>query len=111
MLVILSEYISQIPAVAVDGIFGPATRSAVLAAQRYFGLPQTGVVDANTWDTLYDAFSGIETTSLDDGENYPDIRQQTAPKNRYSTTTTMTQYPGSEMRVGSSDPVAQEVVR
>lgn len=111
MLVILSEYISQIPAVAVDGIFGPATRSAVLAAQRYFGLPQTGVVDANTWDTLYDAFSGIETTSLDDGEHFPDIRQQTAPKNRYSTTTTMTQYPGSEMRVGSSDPVAQEVVR
>ena len=60
---------------------------------------------------LYDAFSGIETTSLDDGEHFPDIRQQTAPKNRYSTTTTMTQYPGSEMRVGSSDPVAQEVVR
>ena len=47
MLQVLSKFISTIPYVQVDGIYGPATRSAVIAAQRYFGLPQTGNVAAN----------------------------------------------------------------
>lgn len=36
------------PVGAVDGIFGPATRRAVLAFQDEFGLPTTGEVDAAT---------------------------------------------------------------
>ena len=42
MLAMLSEYIPEIPPVAVDGIYGKATRAAVLAAQRRFRLPETG---------------------------------------------------------------------
>jgi peptidoglycan hydrolase-like protein with peptidoglycan-binding domain len=114
MLSVLSAYIPEIPPIAVDGIFGSATRNAVLAAQRRFGLPQTGEVDAATWDEIYDQFSGIETTSLRGTENFPNTAAtsgQTAPRNRYSRTSTMTQFPGTNLRMGNQDPVRQEVVR
>ena len=100
--------------ITIDGIFGPATRSAVLAAQRRFALPQTGVVDARTWDEIYDQFSGIETVSWRDPEDFPytsAILGQTPPRNRHTRTTTMTQFPGTDLRAGNQDAVRQEVVR
>ena len=114
MLSVLSAYIPEIPEVTVDGIFGPATRNAVIAAQRRFGLPQTGIVNYETWDEIYDQFSGIETTSWRDPENFPytsAIIGNTNPRARYSRTTTMTQFPGSNLRTGNQDPVRQEVPR
>ena len=114
MLSVLSAYIPQIPEVQVDGIFGPATRNAVIAAQQRFGLPQTGVVDFNTWDEIYDQFSGIETTSWRDPEDFPytnAIISGTAPRARYSRTTNMTQFPGNNLSNGNQDPVRQEVIR
>lgn len=71
MLSILSSYISSIPPLTVDGIYGPATRNAVLAVQRRFRLPETGVVDSATWDFIYDQFTGIETTTLRNRETFP----------------------------------------
>ncbi len=71
MLSVLSAYIPGMPPVAVDGIYGSATRAAVLAAQRRFRLTETGAVDSATWDEIYDQFSGIETTSLRSEENFP----------------------------------------
>lgn len=114
MLSVLAAYIPEIPDIAVDGIFGPATRNAVIAAQRRFGLPPTGVVNFETWDEIYDQFSGIEVTSFIDPEKFPytaAILGNTPPRNRYSRTGTMTQYPGNAMSTGSQDPVRQEVVR
>ena len=114
MLSVLSAYIPQIPAVAIDGIFGPATRAAVIAAQQRFGLPQTGVVNAATWDEIYDQFSGIETTSWRDPEDFPytsAIIGNTAPRARYSRSSTMTQFPGNNLASGNQDPVRQEVIR
>ena len=114
MLSTLAAYIPEIPPITIDGIFGPATRSAVLAAQRRFGLPQTGVVDAQTWDEIYDQFSGIETVSWRDPEDFPytsAILGQTPPRNRHTRTTTMTQFPGTDLRAGNQDAVRQEVVR
>jgi len=114
MLSVLSAYIPEIPAVAVDGIFGSATRNAVLAAQQRFGLPQTGVVNFDTWDEIYDQFSGIETTSWRDPADFPytnAIITGTAPRARYSRTTTMTQFPGNNLSSGNQDPVRQEVIR
>ena len=114
MLSVLSAYIPQIPPVTVDGIFGPATRDAVLAAQRRFGLPQTGIVNYNTWDEIYDQFSGIENTTWRDPQDFPytsAILGQTAPRSRYANTTTLTQYPGTPLRTGSQDPVRQEAPR
>ena len=114
MLSVLSAYIPEIPPLTVDGIFGEATRSAVLAAQRRFGLPQTGSVDAATWDEIYDQFSGIENATLRDPQDFPytqAVINQTAPRNRYARSTTMSQFPGNDLRTGDQDPVRQEVVR
>lgn len=111
MLSILSDFISQIPEIQIDGIYGSATRNAVLAAQRYFGLPQTGSVDEATWEEIYDQFSGIENTVLRSEESFPRVSGSTAPRNRYSRTSTFTQFSGSDLRPGQSDPRSQEVVR
>ena len=110
MLSVLAAYINEIPTIAVDGIYGTATENAVLAAQRWFGLPQTGVVDAATWDEIYDQFAGIENTTLRNGEQFPQNAGST-PRTRYSRTTTMTQYPGEDLATGSRDPIRQEAVR
>ena len=114
MLSVLSAYIPQIPPLAIDGIFGPRTRAAVVAAQRLFGLPETGVVDSETWDEIYDQYSGIENISFRDPEDFPYTQaliNQTAPRSRYARTSTMTQFPGTDLTLGSQDPVKQEVVR
>lgn len=133
MLSVLSAYIAQIPPIAVDGIYGQSTRAAVLAAQRRFGLPETGVVDAGTWDEIYDQFSGIETTSLRSKELFPTTSEntvttgtvrpvgsfrrsatttsQSVTRTHYGRTTTLTQFPGRDLSMGSQDPVRQEVIR
>ena len=114
MLSVLADYIPEIPDIRVDGIFGPATRNAVIAAQRRFSLPQTGVVNYDTWNEIYDQYAGIETTSWRDPEDFPytsAIINQSTPRNRYSRTTTLTQFPGSNLSNGNQDPVRQEVIR
>lgn len=113
MLSVMSEFIPQIPEVEIDGIFGPATRNAVLAAQRYLGLSQTGVVDEDTWDEIYDQFAGIENTALRSEVRFPKVTPGNSQGQNpdYSNTTTMRQFPGDDMRAGTQDPVRQEVVR
>lgn len=114
MLRVLAAYISQIPSVAVDGIYGSASRSAVLAAQGYFDLPQTGTVDLTTWNEIYDQFTGIENASFRDLERFPytsAVIGNTLPRNRYARSSTMTQFPGYDLATGDQDPVRQEVVR
>lgn len=137
MLSVMSSYIPSIPSVNVDGIYGQATRAAVLAAQRRFQLPETGRVDAQTWDEIYDQYSGIENTTLRSRESFPgentaqatmgravsvgnfsSSRQRSVPAVSagtrpvpYSRSTTMTQFPGRDLAIGNQDPVSQEVVR
>ncbi len=117
MLSILSAHISSIPPLAVDGVYGQATRAAVLAAQRRFGLPETGSVGAQTWDAIYDQYSGIENTNLRSGETFPasNVARTNNGRNgqrtNYARTTTLTQFPGRDLSNGSQDPVKQEVVR
>ena len=121
MLSILSDFISGIPPISVDGIYGSDTRAAVQAAQRRFGLPETGIVDPTTWDAIYDQYAGIENTALRSGETFPGISSQAIPaisrsrngasRQQYSRTTTLTQFPGRDLSMGAVDPVRQEVVR
>ena len=114
MLSVLSQYIPEIPPVTVDGVYGSATRNAVLAAQLRFGLPQTGEVDFETWDKIYNQYAGIENTTWRDVNDFPytaAIAGATPPRNRYANTSTMRQFPGRDLSVGNQDPVKQEVVR
>ena len=121
MLSVLSAYIPSIPPVQVDGIYGPATADAVIAAQRWFGLPEIGSsVDAATWDSIYDQFTGIENTSLRNEENFPNTQNnavtafsasRSPQRNRYAGTSTMTQFPGRDLSMGNQDPIRQEVIR
>ena len=111
MLSMLSEFIPDIPLLEIDGIFGPATRNAVVAAQRWFGLEPTGVVDEDTWDEIYDQFAGIENTALRSGESFPTQPAGSTPASGYAASTTKTQFPGQTLRQGTQDPVRQEVVR
>lgn len=123
MLSVLSSYIPSIPPVSVDGIYGQATRAAVLAAQRRFRLPETGTVGEQTWDEIYDQYSGIENTTLRNAETFPNTgsnraitasaRTNSASGNNtnYARTSTQTQFPGRNLSIGSQDAVRQEVVR
>jgi len=107
MLSVLSSHIPSIPPLNIDGIYGPATRAAVLAAQRRFELPETGTVGVQTWNKIYDQFSGIENATFRSAERFPN----TGSRTQYASTTTLTQFPGRNLTVGIQDPVRQEVVR
>ena len=98
MLTMLSEFISQFPPLEVDGIFGPATQQSVLAAQRYFELEETGVVDPSTWDRIYDQFAGIQRTALDAKVLLPETRPDALARS-----TDFKQFPGQTLQPGMRD--------
>ena len=79
-----------------------------------------------TWNAIYDQYSGIENTTLRSSETFPqqdpfstgirpaaNMRRNVQQPGRpaYGRTTTLTQFPGSDLVIGSQDPVRQEVVR
>ena len=112
MLSVLSDYIPQIPPLAIDGTFGSGTRAAVVAAQGYFGLPVTGVVNATTWNEIYDQYSGIENRTFRNLETFPPSNLSNSPqRQRYSRSSTLTQFPGRDLKLNDQDSVRQEVVR
>ena len=112
MLSMLSEYIPQLPPVTIDGNFGPATANAVVAFQQYVELPATGIVNATTWNEIYDLYSGTENLTLRNQETFPPSALSNSPqRQRYARSSTMTQFPGRDLRMGQQDTVRQEVVR
>ncbi len=81
MLRVVAEYVDNIPTIAEDGIFGEATRNAVIAFQRFAGLTPDGIVGPATWSALYDRAASIAS----------------------ATRTIVGQYPGTPLRLGDSD--------
>lgn len=138
MLQVLSSVIPDIPPVEVDGIFGPATRASLLAAQRYFGLPQSGAVDEQTWLRVESQFRSVNNNLFRNQELFPTapgggtaVQTAFAPGSprgqsrgtrtganrnepqragdRYAQTTRMTQFPGAELSMGQQDGAPGEV--
>ena len=100
VLSVVSEFYSNIPRVAIDGIYGPATKNAVIAVQRMAGLPQDGIMGPQTWAALYRLYAGI----VDTVETYTNvIPEQFRPDLPESQATGLTQYPGQPMTLGSAD--------
>lgn len=93
---IIGQFSSAIPTLNIDGIFGPLTRQAVIAAQNQFGLPSTGVVDQQTWQRLYDEYLGIADTVLA-GANLPTNSQE------IQNAVVAGQFPGYNLSYGGAD--------
>ena len=100
LLSVVSEFYSNIPRVAIDGIYGPATKNAVIALQRMSGLTQDGIMGPNTWQALYRLYAGI----LDTVDNYTNVIPPAfRPDLPSSQATSMTQFPGQTLSLGSAD--------
>lgn len=91
---LLSPFVDFISPIPTDGVYGAGTRNAVLAFQRYKGLPQTGEVDERTWNSIYSAYSGV-VDYLDEQNILQDVN--TEP------------YPGVVLRLGDSGPSVRTV--
>lgn len=121
ILSVVGEFISSIPAVAIDGVFGPATRTAVAAFQQFAGLSPDGIVNEATWDALYDQTAGIELNTPFETNRFvpPEESPQTVSAQEDAVpagliidsgqritnadTAFLTQFPGQVLRYGDSD--------
>ena len=95
-LSIISRVNPSFSRLSIDGIFGNATKQAVTAAQEYFGLPATGIVDLTTWLSIYDEYLAA-AKALERVVTLP-----TAPQ-AIRGALLSGQFPGYDLRYGSSD--------
>ncbi len=61
----------QVPTVAVDGIFGSATRDAVSVIQSLLGLPATGAIGPLTWEGMTQLARDVIASSQTGEGQYP----------------------------------------
>jgi peptidoglycan hydrolase-like protein with peptidoglycan-binding domain len=62
-LKILSHAFNEIPFITEDGVFSEETQNAVMAFQRIFDLPVTGIVDAPTWYKISQMYNRLKDSS------------------------------------------------
>lgn len=55
----ISQAYPQMPVINVDGTYGEQTQDSVRTFQRIFGLPQTGIIDYQTWYRIQDIYVGV----------------------------------------------------
>lgn len=58
-LAVIGAYYAAVQPVEITGYFGQQTEESVKSFQQVYGLPQTGVVDRQTWVDIYRAYDGI----------------------------------------------------
>lgn len=68
---VLSEVYSEIPEIAVDGIFGEETRDAVYALQALFNLTIDGTVDSITWARIAEEYNTILAGRVRADDQFP----------------------------------------
>ncbi len=80
---VISQYNSQIPLIALNGVYDDATERAVRAYQQANGLGVDGVVGRATWNSIYNTYRGIIAISSTDENQLP-------------------RYPGGVLRFGAT---------
>ena len=81
----ISTFDPVVPFVEFDGVYGDETARAVSAFQEAYGLRQTGVIDNDTWNVLYDVYRGFITSASEE-----QIGQGARP------------FPGNALKIGST---------
>ncbi len=84
---VLSVYYNTIPAVDISGVLDSQTRSSIMEFQKTAGLPITGLVDEQTWNSMYNRVAGILETLPPSAISLPSLL-----------------WPGEVFRVGSEGP-------
>lgn len=67
----VSDVYSEIPKITADGVYGTATRNAVIAFQRLFGIAESGIVGPVTWELLAEKYNEIENGKNRSDFQYP----------------------------------------
>jgi len=110
MLALVAEFEPTVSAIRIDGVYGSDTARAVREYQAHVGLPADGIVGPQTWYSIYGEFTGIERDLRRDGINFPQNESVPAAAVRYGTTSRAGQFPGEDLRMGSSDQRGVEMV-
>ena len=112
MLSLLSEFDASIQAPAMDGIFGPVTARAVREYQHLAGLTPDGVVDEQTWNSIYDSFVRAEYFLRRDTVRSQSLGSDAVPvmgsgrpegEQDFSATPRIGQFPGEDLHLGQRD--------
>ncbi|MBQ0010999.1 MAG: peptidoglycan-binding protein [Ruminococcus sp.] len=64
---VIATFNPLIPDVELTGYYGDETTEAVSAFQSVYGIPVTGIVDEETWDSMFDVYYGL-VSSLTENE-------------------------------------------
>ncbi len=59
LLSYVANFVGTVSSTGIDGSFGPSTAAAVRSFQATYGLPQTGIMDQTTYNTLYNVYTGL----------------------------------------------------
>ncbi len=58
-LATVADFNQKVPPTDINGVFDEQTRTALLAFQREYGLPETGEADEETWNRLASVYRGF----------------------------------------------------
>ena len=84
---VLSAYYDTIPAVDIDGVLGPLTRTSIIEFQKTVGLPATGIIDNETLNAMFNSVLGILVTLPPSAVSLPRLN-----------------FPGTVLKRGSEGP-------
>ncbi|MBQ8393167.1 MAG: peptidoglycan-binding protein [Clostridia bacterium] len=62
---------TEIPKITVDGVYGPSTENAVRIYQGIKGLPQSGIVSSQLWDTITSEYRSLYDGNRASPGQYP----------------------------------------